>query len=113
LKKIFTLFIICTIVFSCKKDSATFPTQQMTGYLRYFSPISDGPGLFFVNDSNQENLFFHNDYATDSIQYAVYKDSVDKHLRLTYIDQGERGCPHCQASNVSERIVLVISLVKD
>jgi hypothetical protein len=85
----------------------------MTGYLRYFSPISDGPGLYFVNDSARENLFFHNDYINDSLQFAVYKDSVNMHLRLTYIDKGERGCPHCQASNVSERIVEVVNLVKD
>jgi hypothetical protein len=85
----------------------------MTGYLRYFSPVSDGPGLYFVNDSAQEILFFHNDYINDSLQYAVYKDSVDMHLRLTYIDKGERGCPHCFASNVSERIVNVVSLVRD
>lgn len=112
MKTIFIYFILCTIAFSCKKDSATFPTQLMTGYLRYSSPISEGPGLYFVNDSSLETLFFHNNYGNDSIQYAVYKDSVDMHLRLTYIDQGERGCPHCQASNVFERIVVETSLVK-
>jgi hypothetical protein len=88
------LFIVCltaAFLFSCKKDHAPTPSQSATGTLRYSDPAVDGPGLYFETDES-EPLLFKNEFSDFYTQYQYYKEWVDLHSHLTYIDKGETGC---------------------
>jgi hypothetical protein len=54
-------------------------------------PAVDGPGLYFETDSG-EPLLFKNEFSDYHIQYQHYKEWVDVHARLTFVDHREMGC---------------------
>jgi hypothetical protein len=118
IKKFLLFFIVCSMLFSCSKKSTHLSPVQATGYLYFQSPASDGAGLYFLTDSSQnvhpETLYFYNDSGDLFLNYDEFKDSIGLHLRLTYLDEGRRGCPFCQVIPApQERIVKLISVAQE
>jgi hypothetical protein len=113
MKRILLLFIIFPILFSCSKHTEQPVPQQATGVLLYSDPASDGPGLYFLTDGNSELLYFYNEMGDQFSNVAGFKDSIGLHLRMTYLDQGRRGCPFCQFTPAhQERIVKLLRLTR-
>jgi hypothetical protein len=80
----------------------------------YSGPAGDGAGLYFLTDSTKEFLYFYDDSGDHFNDPDNFKDSLGKHLRFTYLDEGRRGCPFCQVIPApQERIVKLISLVRE
>ena len=107
--------VICSFLFSCSKKFSPASPQQTTGYLYYHDPASDGGGLYFLSDSNHhENLYFYTDSGDQFLNITGFIDSVNKHLRVSYLDEGRRGCPFCQVSPPLQiRIVKLLSMLKE
>jgi len=102
------------ILFSCSKHTESPVPQEASGVLLFGDPASDGPGLYFLTDANSELLYFYNDMGDQFSNKAGFKDSIGLHLRMTYLDQGRRGCPFCQIIPAhQERIVKLLSLVRE
>jgi len=109
-----TLFIVCltaAILFSCKKDHSLTPSQSTTGTLRYSNPAVDGPGLYFETDES-EPLLFKNEFSDLYTQYQHYKEWVDLHSRLTFIDRGENGCSQGMVPCPQQHPIRLIQVVK-
>jgi len=110
------LLLLVLLGFSCKKEDHSSKTLQTHGTLYYSDPAVDGAGLFFTTDQS-ENILFKNEDADYYAQYLHYKDFVGSHCRLTYEDEGAKGCPpsmdpgYCQTHGW--RIVKVKKIEKD
>jgi hypothetical protein len=92
MKKIF-LFAVCGwILFSCQKEAKLPPgTLQMEGFLHYDN-FPDGFGLYYREDFTNQLILFKDSFASDSAQYENYKQYVNVHTRLYYLDNGDTGC---------------------
>ena len=65
-------------------------------------------------NTHQEFLYFYDDTGDQFQSYDEFKDSIGLHLRMTFLDEGRRGCPFCQVRiGNPDRIVKLISLVKE
>jgi len=114
MKRTLLFFSLCIFLFACSKKSTPAVPQQTTGVLYYSDPAVDGSGLYFLTDVNQEYLHFYNDSGNLFNSYQAFKDSIGLHLKLSYLDEGRRGCPFSQIANPpQQRIVKLISLVKE
>ncbi len=117
MKKALFFFLLSAILFSCSKSKTTPEPKIVVGILYYQDPASDGAGLYFLTDSAHEYLYFYDSSGDHFNDPDDFKDSLNKHLRLTYLDEGRRGCPWCQVPvvpvSMEERIVKLISLTKD
>jgi hypothetical protein len=118
MKKILFFFILFSSLISCRKNcGSTEPpaSQKISGVLHYSDPAVDGPGLYFETDAS-EPLLFKNEFSDYYTQYVHYKEWVDLHTRLTFIDKGETGCSlgmvPCPQQHPM-RLVEVVKLEKD
>jgi len=115
MKRIFAISFLLITVFSCKKESPAAPSQTITGTLHYSDPAVDGPGLYFETDAS-EPLLFKNEYPDYNAQYLHYKEWVDIHARLTFVDRGETGCSQGMVPCPQQhpmRLVQVVKLEKE
>ena len=87
MKVLFAFSILFIFLFSCKKDSPSVSSQTITGTLKYTDPAVDGPGLYFETDS-REPLLFKNEFSDYYTQYQHYKEWVDVHARLIFVEVG-------------------------
>ena len=114
MKRILSYLFFCAVLFSCSKHTEPPIPGQATGVLLYSDPASDGPGLYFLTDGNSEFLYFYNAMGDQFSNVVGFKDSIGLHLRMTYLDEGRRGCPFCQIMPAHpERIVKLLSLVRE
>ena len=112
MKNIFLFFIICTALFSCRKNCSTHtePNLGTKGILHYDN-FPDGWGLYYVTDSG-ENLILKNIYPSDPDQYQHYKQYVNQHTWLNYLYHGETGCLIGIGPACGFRVVEVVSFKK-
>ena len=118
------LFLIFTIsAVSCFKDNPYKPapepevipgTETVNGTLNYSCECLDGNGLAFHTD-DYKTLVFIDDDSTDNwpavdSMITKYKDFMDVHTRLTYIDSGKTRCNHEMMAGC--RLVPIVQIVK-
>ena len=99
----------------CKKNNSlpgegSIPagTLQTFGVLRYDN-FPDGWGLYYATDSS-EYIILKNSFSNDSAQYRHYKEFVNLHTRLRYLDHGETGCLMGIGPSCGHRVVEVVDL---
>jgi hypothetical protein len=99
------LFISLLADAGCKK-AATGKISEVTGYLRYSNPASDGDGFTYTIDSSNE-IILSNDFQKSS--YAVF---INVHSIFRFIDQGQKACLPGMVAGcpVKVREVQVVSL---
>jgi hypothetical protein len=113
MKKILLYFIICTALFSCRKNCIPKGTETNLGTkgVLHYDNFPDGWGLYYATDSG-ENLILKNIYSSDSDQYQHYKQFVNQHTRLNYLYHGETGCLMGIGPVCGIRVVEVVSFTK-
>jgi hypothetical protein len=111
MKVLFAFSILFIFLFSCKKDSPSVSSQTITGTLKYTDPAVDGPGLYFETNSG-EPLLFKNEFSDYYTQYQHYKEWVDVHARLTFVDNGETGCSLGMVPCPLQHLMRLIKVVK-
>ena len=109
--------ILCISLFGCKKKGSptkdgNLPsgTLQTFGVLRYDN-FPDGWGLYYATDSS-EYIILKNSFSNNSAQYQHYKEFVNLHTRLRYLDHGETGCLIGIGPSCGHRVVEVVDLTK-
>ena len=115
MKKLLIFFIVCPILFSCKKGnkpSKNYPsgTEQISGILKYDN-FPDGWGLYYKTD--HENLIFKNEFSTADAQYQYFKQYVGVNTRLYFADTGDTACLYGIGPVCGIRVVEVIDLKKE
>jgi hypothetical protein len=117
MKKLLLIPICCLFILGCQKNGSlskksNLPpgTRQAFGVLHYDN-FPDGWGLYYATDSS-ENIILKNRFSSLSDQYRHFKEFVNLHTRLRYLDSGETGCLMGIGPSCGHRVVDVIDFTK-
>ena len=113
MRKNIVIILFCMAFFCCKKD-ASLPsgTLQTEGVL-HNDNFPDGFGLYYRIDFTNEMILFKNKFSSDSAQLQYYKQYINVHTRLYYLDHGDTGCVYGIGPVCGLRLIEPVRLEKE
>src|SRR5579864_2525776 len=92
MRKNLVIILICTAFFSCEKDAGLPSGTLQTEGTLHNDDFPDGFGFYYRIDFTDEMILFRNKFSSDSAQLQYYKQYINVHTRLYYLDHGDSGC---------------------
>jgi len=115
MKKVLFISMICTLLFSCKKETKSQTEEKTTtGTLRYYTPVGLEDPLKYETDGAATLLF--DDFHTGYDYYISWQNSLNVHTRLTYTETGKTGCDlnyQIKPCDYPQQVVHVVKIEKD
>ncbi len=86
MKNLLLTFFICLLAAAGCKKAAPGQISDVSGYLRYSNPASDGDGFTYTIDSGNEII------VSIDFQKSAYSAFINVHSTLHFIDLGQKVC---------------------